>query len=596
MKITKYAIAFLVAAGLASGCAKLDEARTLAPGDVVAPELKALPAAIAITPQNMGEAVDFIWSAADFGVRTQINYSLEASVAGGTPLALVTNIATTSTRQLYEALNAKLSLDVAHGGLGLAVETPTQVDFRVSATIGRGFEKFYSKPVAVTVTVTAAERTYPKIWVIGDYCGWNHAASQFLYSFSGDEVNYEAVVDFADKAANGFKLTGAAGWNNGNWGTDGTAAAPEAEAASVKLIDDGGSGNISAYSLRFYRFKFNRSTLTLTRDMGFDQLGIVGDATGSWDVDQVMEFDAATQRFYKDVTLVDGEIKFRLNGKWDVSYGSATPGKLDGGDNIAVSAGNYRVYVNMNNSAEMTYELNAADYGKEGEGPEPQPTRNDWYLEGHTVANPNWGETAMGGGKDIYKLLATEVNANSEFLFRSGDGATWIGPAASLGADPYVVTPGKGFAVSTEKVNGKIEAAGTYDYWFLPRKGEAWVTVAGEKPFYVADTWGLVGTINDWGGAGDMAMTEKDGYLVITGVYLATDSEFKVRFGNAWDDARNYGLEADGVVTPDTATAVITGGGSKNMKVDAEGLYDIYFDLEGSTLHVMTAGKAPAAK
>lgn len=57
------------------------------------------------------------------------------------------------------------------------------------------------------MTVTTAERTYPTVWVIGDYCGWNHGKSQFLFSFSGDEITYEAIVDFGEKAANGFKLT-----------------------------------------------------------------------------------------------------------------------------------------------------------------------------------------------------------------------------------------------------------------------------------------------------------------------------------------------------------------------------------------------------
>lgn len=95
------------------------------------------------------------------------------------------------------------------------------------------------------MTVTTAERTYPQVWVIGDYCGWNFDNAQGLFCFSGDEVTYEAIVDLGEKAANGFKLSGEAGWNDAcNWGTDGDAAAPETEAPSITLISSSGSGNI----------------------------------------------------------------------------------------------------------------------------------------------------------------------------------------------------------------------------------------------------------------------------------------------------------------------------------------------------------------
>ena len=71
-----------------------------------------------------------------------------------------------------------------------------------------------------------------------------------------------------------------------------------------------------------------------------------------------------TKRFYADVTLTEGDMKFRLDGAWNTSFGSSTEGLLDSGDNIKVPAGNYRVYVNLNNSANQTYELNAEDYNK----------------------------------------------------------------------------------------------------------------------------------------------------------------------------------------------------------------------------------------
>ena len=595
MKLARYATMLAAAAGLFVACQKLDEAKVFSPEQVVSPVLHALPAEIVITSENMGEIQTFTWDAADFGVLTQINYSIEAAVGDEAPVVLFSDLTGTSTEQPYESINTKLVYDV-----GVEPDTPTAVNFYVSATIGTDYKKVYSEPVSVTMTVTKAERVYPTVWVIGDYCGWSHDNSQFLFSFLDDEINYEGVIDFGEKTANGFKLTGIAGWDDScNWGLDGEAEKPEAEASSITLISSGGSGNIDIYSKRFYRFAFDRSSLTLTKSLSFDQLGIVGDGVGSWDNDLVMEFDAKTQRFWVDATLVAGEIKFRLDGAWDTSFGSATEGMLDSGDNIKVPAGNYRIYVNLNNSAAMTYELNAEDYGQGGEEPEPEPEVADWYIHGQTVATPEWGPTAMESASSniaAYKAANVEVAANSEFLFKSGDESQWIGADASLagGDGRYTCTIGAAFAVSANKVNAVVADAGTYDYWLLPDAGRAYVMAAGVKPEYVAETWGLVGNLTGWGDLGDFSLSEEGAYLVRRGVALKTTDEFKIRYNNAWDDSKNYGTASGGAIDINTAVALITSGGSQNMKVQLDGTYDIYFDLAGSTLYVMSEGKTPA--
>ena len=595
MKLARYATMLAAAAGLFVACQKLDEAKVFSPEQVVSPVLHALPAEIAITAENMGEIQTFTWDAADFGVLTQINYSIEAAVGDEAPVVLFSDLTGTSTEQPYESINTKLVYDV-----GVEPDTPTAVNFYVSATIGTDYKKVYSEPVSVTMTVTKAERVYPTVWVIGDYCGWSHDNSQFLFSFLDDEINYEGVIDFGEKAANGFKLTGIAGWDDScNWGLDGEAEKPEAEASSITLISSGGSGNIDIYSKRFYRFAFDRSSLTLTKSLSFDQLGIVGDGVGSWDNDLVMEFDAKTQRFWVDATLVAGEIKFRLDGAWDTSFGSATEGVLDSGDNIKVPAGNYRIYVNLNNSAAMTYELNAEDYGQGGDEPEPEPEVADWYIHGQTVATPDWGPTAMESASSnivAYKAAGVEVAANSEFLFKSGDESQWIGADASLagGDGRYTCTIGAAFAVSANKVNAVVADAGTYDYWLLPDAGRAYVMAAGVKPEYVPETWGLIGNITGWGDLGDFSLSEEGAYLVRRGVVLKTTDEFKIRYNNEWDDSKNYGTASGGAIDINTAVAVITSGGSQNMKVQLDGTYDIYFDLAGSTVYVMSEGKTPA--
>ena len=394
MKGFKYIFILSAMAGSFLACQGLEEVRTVSPEDVVAPVLHDLPEEITVTAENMGNTVTFAWDAADFGVHTRISYAVEAAYADN-KIAILTGITGTSAQQTYEALNSALSLPVEDGGLGVPAGEPTDVDFLVSATIGDTFGKYYSEGVTVLVTVTEAERTYPMIYVIGDYCGWADDQTQKLFSFSGDEVNYAGVIGFGGKAANGFKIKGTeTGWSDdSNWGTDGSAAAPAAEAASIQLISSGGSGNITAYSHNYYRFTFNRSTLVLTNGLSFDQIGVIGDFN-SWGSDLVMNFDTAKQVFWADVEFpAEGGFKIRKDGAWDVSWGSAadyaastasTSGVLDGGNNVKAPAGNYRLYVNLNNPDEMTWELNAADYGTGG-GDEPeQAPEYEWSLAGST--------------------------------------------------------------------------------------------------------------------------------------------------------------------------------------------------------------------
>lgn len=610
MKIFRYISALAAAAGLFSACQELEMVQTYAPEDVVAPVLRGIQlngepvSEIAVTSENMGTVVTFTWDAADFGVSTQINYAIEATYGGDT-LAVMTGLTATSAEMTYEALNTPLALAAEDGGLGLTSGTPTEVNFLVSATIGNTFGTYYSEGIPVTMTVTQAERTYPMIYVIGEFCGWADGQTQELFSFSGDEVNYSGVIGFGGMASNGFKIRGTeTGWSDdSNWGVDGEAAAPEAEAKSITLISSGGSGNIMAYSKNFYRFSFNRSTLVLTNELSFDALYLVGSAAGlTWDSskpENQMTFDTERQLFYIDYTLNEGdEIKVLTdNGTW---FGGTADGGLNTQDNIKIPAsGNYRLYVNLNNPDEMTWELNAADYGTGGgEEPDPKPEpETTWRVHGQTVEFPEWGDVEMVSASSnmvAYKAEGVEVAANSQFGFLDPDGQWYaVDNGFAAGANPYNVTIGTAFTVSTTATNANIVEAGTYDYWILPELGRGYVTETGVKPEYVPETYGICGTVNGWGDIGDLAMTEEGGYYVRKGVVLTTTDQFKIRYNNEWNDAANYGTASGGAIDINTGVAVVTSGGSQNMSVSLDGTYDIYFDLDNSTVYVMSEGRTP---
>ena len=110
--------------------------------------------------------------------------------------------------------------------------------------------------------------------------------------------------------------------------------------------------------------------------------------------------------------------------------------------------------------------------------------------------------------------------------------------------------------------------------------------------------WGIVGTPNEWskdGALADLYMDEVgDNLFVRRSLALTTADQFKIRFNDEWNDAKNYGLEVEGVVEPNVGFAVITSGESKNIKISTDGTYDVYFDVTAEKVWIMTEGETPS--
>ncbi len=331
---------------------------------------------------------------------------------------------------------------------------------------------------------------FEKVWVIGNYCGWDHGKTQFLFDYNSTGTTFAGVVDFAgadgvSMAADGFKLTGVAGWDDTcNWGLEDNTAA-EAEAASLQLITGGGSQDIKAYAKRFYGFEFDKTTLVLKKSWGADQIGIIG-LNGDWETDIVMEYNAKWTRFYADIEApADTEMKFRADAAWDLNWGVDC---AQGGGNIPVAAGNYRVYFNP---ATGLIEFNASAYGKtedttqggntepEPEGPVTEPDR--WGVVG-TITE--WGTQAdlymSEVAENLFVRMGVTVTDADAFKVRFNNG--WdINYGAAGDAEPFAVTVGEELALVA---NGKnlSAPAGTYDIYFNIVDFKIWVMPEGEAP------------------------------------------------------------------------------------------------------------------
>lgn len=367
MKVTKYIVALGVSLLALTACESDLEKVTFNPDLTTASALQVDGESQELytleSNSSSADAFTVKWSQPDMGYPANVTNVLQMDLQGK-------NFANAQT---LDASADKVSYTAVSGELNKKIQTllgkyemETQqvaLELRIASVIAVSADTIFSSVLTLNVKPYSGEAEYPVVYMIGSYSSWGWDKGQKLFSFSGD-ADYAGVIDFGGNASKGFKVTGDKNWNAGNWGIDKSAEAPSAEASSVILINDGGSGNIACYSKRFYRFKFNTETLKLEKKLAFDMMGIVGDAVGGWSDDIEMNFDTTKQRFYVDAVLTTGSIKFRADQKWDTSFGSKTEGLLDSGDNIKVTAGKYRIYVNLNNSANQTYELNADDYGK----------------------------------------------------------------------------------------------------------------------------------------------------------------------------------------------------------------------------------------
>lgn len=331
---------------------------------------------------------------------------------------------------------------------------------------------------------------FEKVWVIGNYCGWSHDKTQFLFDYNSTGTTFAGVVDFAgadgvSMAADGFKLTGVAGWDDTcNWGLEDNTTA-EAEAASLQLITGGGSQDIKAYAKRFYGFEFDKTTLVLKKSWGADQIGIIG-LNGDWETDIVMEYNPKWTRFYADIEApADTEMKFRADGGWDLNWGVDC---AQGGGNIPVAAGNYRVYFNP---ATGLIEFNASAYGKtedttQGGGEEPEP-------EGPVTEPDRWGVvgtiTEWGTQADLYMSEVAEnlfvrmgVTVTDADAFKVRFNNDWnINYGAAGDVEPFAVTVGEELALVAGGKNLSAPA-GTYDIFFNIVDFKIWVMPEGETP------------------------------------------------------------------------------------------------------------------
>ena len=113
------------------------------------------------------------------------------------------------------------------------------------------------------------------------------------------------------------------------------------------------------------------STKTLKVTPYFDEIkasewGVVGSATpNGWNGPDIKMWNSTDGNLVAYATLSAGEIKFRKNNDWGVNLGGSNGTLSSGGSNIAVTAGTYKITINVSKN---TYTIETYSWGIIGSG------------------------------------------------------------------------------------------------------------------------------------------------------------------------------------------------------------------------------------
>ena len=211
----------------------------------------------------------------------------------------------------------------------------------------------------------------------------------------------------------------------------------------------------------------------------------------------------------------------------------------------------------------------------------------------------NWADNAdlsMELEGDWYVAKNVTLEADSAFKFRAN--GSWgtnrgLESDGTLAADTEakVCHDGKDIVMAVPAVYD-LYLSKNADKVKAVKVADLEVEEPSDEP--VASEWGIVGDLNNWGDTGikDVVMYSYKGMYVAYNVNFTADGAFKLRKGNAWNNAYNYGLSSTGTVTSGKYYSLISGSGSQNILIGA-GTYDVWFDLSKKLVYILEPGSDP---
>jgi len=314
---------------------------------------------------NDAVAVTVGWSdpILDSSLKVDIEYFLEAALPN-TNFAAPIEVGKVINQNSITLTNAQLNSVAIQAGI--PVDTAGNLELRIRSIItdsaSSSILERITTPITIKVTTYLTVLNLSSTWGVVGSAANDWGATPDLPFFKTDVAGVlNAYVNLKDGE---FKFRENNDWGN-NFGSD--------SSTGGAITSGGGNIAVTAGSYKIV-LDFNNSTYTIENF----SLGIVGGAYNNWGAtpDFMLEYDQYSDVFRGIVTLIDGEMKFRMNNDWGTNWGDdGKDGVLDaGGQNIVVTAGIYIATVNMK---DFSYTL--------------LPITNVWGLVGG--AYNNWGAT-----------------------------------------------------------------------------------------------------------------------------------------------------------------------------------------------------------
>ena len=235
-----------------------------------------------------------------------------------------------------------------------------------------------------------------------------------------------------------------------------------------------------------------------------------------------------------------------------------------------------------------------------GEGAE-----NTWGLTGSADEIGNWGIFDVPMTLEGNYWVLRDIYLDSEWEFKLRMNNDWNVNYGALGnSGPVTVVTNKMEKVGANGHNLKVNESGKYDIYLDLSQEVIYVMTPGLKPGDevpggdepLEKSWGICGTMTDWGSDSDIKMDFDGQYYVAYNVRMESDHMFAIRADEMWNEyysvsgnLSNYYCSYVGVPL-NTCVPLVSSGELNLIKVYWPGEYDVYFSPDNKCLFMMTAG------
>lgn len=213
---------------------------------------------------------------------------------------------------------------------------------------------------------------------------------------------------------------------------------------------------------------------------------------------------------------------------------------------------------------------------------------NTWGIVGSSPELGEWQyDIPLVKEGDYWVLNGIYLEQGWEFKARAN--GSW---ERNLGGDCYGTD--SWFSVSQDGPNIIVPMSGVYDIT---------LDVLHQNMMLSAErSWGICGTMTEWGGYYDIEMEYDGNYYIARNVYIDSGHEFVFRANQSWDHIMGFNHDFMDQYYMDAGTPTNTccplgssqyGESYHNLRVIYSGYYDIYLDASNRTAFVMNSDITP---